>query len=233
MRCLKLSIIAIKNFCVLYEIIMRSFTICIFNENLIFLNNCASLIRTCDIKFFSVFKFIKHFIFRVLKSVIIVIVQTKTRNLCFRNFNFNVVTTSIKLKLFSSFFRDDFIFFDILRIWNTLNRSTCVLSRHMNNTWFYWMLRWLNCYHCDDFFDFINCCCYFLEYARINLSAQSACLIISHYQLHQMNCFVRAKMFNFHFNRRKIDFEIAKIDSIIDAKIAKIVRYQCNFRAFM
>ena len=32
-------------------------------------------------------------------------------------------------------------------------------------------------------------------------------------------------MFNFHFNRQKIDFEIAKIDSIIDAKIAKTARY--------
>ena len=39
-------------------------------------------------------------------------------------------------------------------------------------------------------------------------------------------------MFHLYFNRRKIDFEIVKIDSTINAKIAKIARYQYNFRAF-
>ena len=95
MRCLKLSIIAIKSFCVLYKITMHSFTICIFNENSTFSNNCAFLIKACDIKFSSAFKFIKLFIFRVLKDVTIVIVQIKTRNFHFRNFNFNVMTTNI------------------------------------------------------------------------------------------------------------------------------------------
>ena len=32
-------------------------------------------------------------------------------------------------------------------------------------------------------------------------------------------------MLDFHLDRRKINFEIAKIDSIIDAKIARIARY--------
>ena len=95
---------------------MHSFTICTFNENLTFSNNYASLIRTCDIKFSFTFKFIKHFIFRVLKNVTIVTVQIKTRNFHFRNFNFNIITTNIKFKLFSSFFRDDFVFFNILCI---------------------------------------------------------------------------------------------------------------------
>ena len=92
---------------------MRSFTICIFNENLIFSNNYAFLIRTCDIKFSFAFEFIKHFIFRVLKNVIIAIVQIKTRDFRFCNFNFNVVITNIKFELFLFFLRDDFVFFDI------------------------------------------------------------------------------------------------------------------------
>ena len=204
---------------------MRSFTICIFNENLIFSNNCAFLIKACDIKFFSAFEFIKHFIFRVLKNVTIVIVQIKTRDLRFRNFNFNVVTTNIKFKLFSFLFRDNFVFFNIQRIWNTLNHLTYVLLRHMNNIWLYQILQWFNYYHCDDFFDFVDCCYYFLEYAQINLFARFACLIISHYQLRRTNYFVCAKMFNFHFDRRKIDFEIAKIDLIINTKIAKTAQY--------
>ena len=95
---------------------MRSFTICIFNEDSTFSNNCASLIKVCDIKFSFAFEFIKHFISRVSKSVIIAAVQIKARNLCFRNFNFNVVTTSIRFELFSFFLRDDFVFFDIRRI---------------------------------------------------------------------------------------------------------------------
>ena len=211
---------------------MRSFTICIFNENSILSNNYASLIRACNIKFSSAFEFIKHFIFRVSKDVTIAIVQIKARDFRFRNFNFNAVTTSIKLKLFSSLLRDGFVFSDIRHIWNTSNHLTYVLLRHMNNIWFYRMFRWFDCYHCDDLFDLADCCCYFFEYAQINLSAQFACLIVSHYQLHQMSCLIRAKMFDFHFDRRKIDFEIAKINSIINAKIAKIARYQYNFRAF-
>ena len=94
---------------------MRSFIICIFNENSIFSNNCASLIKVCNIKSSSVFEFIKYFISRVLKSVIIATVQIKTRDLRFRNFNFNIMTMNIKFKLFLFFFRDNFIFFDILR----------------------------------------------------------------------------------------------------------------------
>ena len=141
--------------------------------------------------------------------------------------------TSIKLKLFPSFLHDNFIFLDIQRIWNTSNHLTCVLFYHMNNIWLYWMFWWLNYYHCDDFFDLVDYYCYFFEYAQINLLARFACLIVSPYQLHWTNYFIRAKMFNFHFNRRKTDFKIAKINSIIDAKIAKIARYQCSFRAFM
>ena len=95
---------------------MRSFTICIFNENSTFSNNCASLIKTCDIKFFFASEFIKHFISRVLKNVIIATVQIKTRDFRFRNFNFNVVTASIRFELFPSFLRDDFVFSDIRRI---------------------------------------------------------------------------------------------------------------------
>ena len=139
MWCSRLSIIAIENFYMSYEITMRSFTIYTFNENSIFLNNYASLIKICDIKFSFVFKFIKHFIFRVLKNVIIATVQIKTRNFRFCNFNFNAVTTNIKLKFFSSFFRDDFVFLDIWHIWNTLNHLICVLLRHMNNIWLYRM----------------------------------------------------------------------------------------------
>ena len=74
------------------------------------------MIKVYDIKFFFIFEFIKHFIFRVLKNVIIIIVQIKTRNFHFRNFNFNVMITNIKFKLFSFLFRDDFIFFNIQRI---------------------------------------------------------------------------------------------------------------------
>ena len=95
---------------------MRSFTICIYNENSTLSNNCAFLIKVCDIKFFSTFKFIKHLIFRVSKNVMIATIQIKTRDFRFRNFNFNAVTTNIKFKLFSSFFRDDFVFFVILCI---------------------------------------------------------------------------------------------------------------------
>ena len=95
---------------------MCLFKIYIFNKNLTFLNNCASLIRACDIKFSFISEFIKYFIFRVLKNVIIAIIQIKTRDLHFCNFNFNVVTTNIKLKLFSFFLRDNFVFFDIRRI---------------------------------------------------------------------------------------------------------------------
>ena len=94
---------------------MRLFTICIFNENLTFSNNYASLIKVCDIKFFSAFKFIKYFIFRVLKNVTIAIVQIKARNFRFRNFNFNIMTMNIKFKLFSLFFCDNFVFFNIRR----------------------------------------------------------------------------------------------------------------------
>ena len=218
-------IITIKSFCVSYEITICSFTICIFNENLTFSNNCAFLIKVCDIKFFFTFEFIKHFISRVLKNVTIVIVQIKTRNFRFRNFNFNVVTTNIRFKLFSSFLRDDFVFSDIRRIWNTSNHLTYVLFRHMNNIWLYRMFRWFNYYYCDDLFDFVDYCYYFLEYTQINLSARFACLIVSHYQLHRTNCFVCAKMFNFYFNRWKINFKIVKINLIIDAKIAKTARY--------
>ena len=50
---------------------MRSFTIYIFNENSTLLNNYAFLIKICDIKFSFTLKFIKHFISRVLKNVII------------------------------------------------------------------------------------------------------------------------------------------------------------------
>ena len=39
-------------------------------------------------------------------------------------------------------------------------------------------------------------------------------------------------MFNFYLDCRKINFKIAKIDSIINAKIAKIAQYQYSFRAF-
>ena len=202
---------------------MHSFTICIFNENSTLSNNCASLIKVCDIKFFSAFKFIKHFIFRVLKDVIIAIIQIKMRNLRFRNFNFNIVTTSIKLKFFPSLFRDDFIFSDILRTWNTPNHSTYIFSRHMNNIWFYRMLRWFNYYHCNNFLDFVNCCCYFLKYTQINLFAWFAYLIVLHYQLYRTNYLVCAKMLNFHLNHQKIDFEIMKINSTINAKIAKTV----------
>ena len=53
---------------------MRSFTIYIFNENLTFSNNCASLIKACDIKFSFDFKFIKYFISRVLRNVTIAII---------------------------------------------------------------------------------------------------------------------------------------------------------------
>ena len=95
---------------------MRLFTICIFNENSTFLNNYASLIKACDIKFFSASEFIKHFTFRVSKNVTIAAVQIKARDLRFRNFNSNVMTTSIKLELFPSLLRDDFVFSDIRRI---------------------------------------------------------------------------------------------------------------------
>ena len=74
LRCLKLSIIAIKNFCVLYRITVHLFIICIYNKNSIFLNNYIFLIRVCNIKFFSAFKFIKYLISRVLKNVMIAIV---------------------------------------------------------------------------------------------------------------------------------------------------------------
>ena len=110
MRYSKLSIIAIKKFCVLYKITIRSFTICIFNENSTFSNNYAFLIKICDIKFFFIFEFIKHFIFYILKNVIIAAVQFKTRNFRFRNFNFNIVMTNIKFKMFLFLFRDDFVF---------------------------------------------------------------------------------------------------------------------------
>ena len=164
-----------------YEITMHSFTIYIFNENSTFSNNYAFLIKVCDIKFSFIFESIKHFIFRVLKGVTIVTVQIKTRDFHLRNFNINVVTTSIKFKLFLFFFRDDFVFLDILRIWNTSNYSTYVLLRHMNNIWFYWMFRWFDCYRCDDLFNFVDYCCYFLEYAQINLFTWFTCLIVSHY----------------------------------------------------
>ena len=116
MQCLKLSIIIIKNFCVLYKIIMRSFIICIFSKNSIFSNSYASLIRICNIKFSLIFKFIKHFIFRVSKNVIIAIVQIKTRDLRFRSFNFNIIIINIRFKLFSFLFRDDlfFLIFNVL-----------------------------------------------------------------------------------------------------------------------
>ena len=94
---------------------MRSFTICICNENLTLLNNCAFLIKVCNIEFSFTFEFIKHLIFRVLKDVMIAAVQIKTRDLRFRNFNFNVMTTSIKLVLFSFFLRDNFVFLVIRR----------------------------------------------------------------------------------------------------------------------
>ena len=89
---------------------MHSFTICIFNKNLAFLSNYAFLIKICDIKFSFAFKFIKYFIFRVLKNVIITIVQIKTRNFRFRNFNFNIVTMNIKFKLFLFFSSQQFCF---------------------------------------------------------------------------------------------------------------------------
>ena len=164
-----------------YEITMRSFTTCIFNKNLTFLNNCASLIKACNIKFFFIFEFIKHFIFRVLKSVTIATVQIKTRNFRLCNFSSNVVTTSIKFKFFSSFLRDDFVFLDIQRIWNTSNHLICVLFHHMNNIWFYQIFRWFDCYYCDDLFNFVDYYCYFFKYAQINLLARSAYLIVLHY----------------------------------------------------
>ena len=98
-----------------YEITVRSFTICIYNENLIFSNNCAFLIKVCDIKFSSASEFIKHLISRVSRDVMIATIQIKTRDFRFYNFNFNAVTTSIRLKLFSSLLRDDFVFLVILR----------------------------------------------------------------------------------------------------------------------
>ena len=94
---------------------MRSFTIYICNENSTLSNNYAFLIKVCDIKFSSVFEFIKYLIFRVLKDVMIAVVQIKTRDLRFRNFNFKTMTTNIKFELFSFLFRDDFVFFVILR----------------------------------------------------------------------------------------------------------------------
>ena len=133
------------------------------------------------------------------------------------------MTTNIKFKLFSFFLRDDFVFFNIRRIWNTLNHLTYVFLRHINNIWLYRMFWWLNCYHCDDFFNFINCYYYFFKYAQINLFTRFACLIVLYYQLHWTNYFIRAKMFNFYFNCRKTDFKIMKINLIINAKIAKIV----------
>ena len=92
---------------------MRSFTIYIFNENSIFLNSYAFLIRACDIKFSFTFKFIKHFIFRVLRNVTIAIIQIKTRDFRFYNFNFNVIITNIRFKLFLFLLCDDFVFSDI------------------------------------------------------------------------------------------------------------------------
>ena len=135
------------------------------------------------------------------------------------------MTTNIRLEFFPSFLRDNFVFSDIRCIWNTSNHLTCVFFRHINNIWFYRMLRWFDCYYCDDLFDFIDYCYYFLKYIQINLSAWFACLIVSYYQLYRTNCLVCAKIFDFYFDRRKIDFEIAKIDSIMNAKIVKIVQY--------
>ena len=160
---------------------MRSFTICSFNENSTLLNNCAFLIKVCDINFYFAFKFIKHFIFCVLKDVIIAIIRFKTRDLRFRNFNFNVVTMNIKFELFSFFFRDNFVFSDIRRIWNTSNHLIYVFLRYMNNIWLYRMFRCFNYYYCDDFLNFINYYYYFLEYAQINLFVRFACLIILYY----------------------------------------------------
>ena len=100
----------------LYKIIMRSFIIYIFNENSSFSNNCTFLIRVYVIKFSFIFKFIKHFIFRILKNVIIAVVQIKTRNFRFRNFNLNIVIMNIKFKLFLFFLRDNFVFLDIQHI---------------------------------------------------------------------------------------------------------------------
>ena len=95
---------------------MRSFTICICNENSILLNNYTFLIKVYDMKFFSTFESIKYLIFRILKNVIIVTVQIKIRDLRFRNFKLNVIMTNIKFELFSFYFRDDFVSFIIRRI---------------------------------------------------------------------------------------------------------------------
>ena len=53
---------------------MRSFTIYIYNENSAFSNNHAFLIKIYNVKFSSVFKFIKHLIFQNLKNVTIAVV---------------------------------------------------------------------------------------------------------------------------------------------------------------
>ena len=118
LQCLRLSIITIKNFCVLYKMKMHLFTICICNENLTFFNNYAFLIRVCNIKFSFTSEFIKHLISCVLKDVMIAIVQIKTRNFCFRNFNFNAVTTSIRLEL-SCFFLAIISFFLLFNVFKT------------------------------------------------------------------------------------------------------------------